>query len=328
MNNTTSPVISVVIVSYNTCQLLEKCLNVLLKDSPEIALQIIVVDNASSDGSCELISSKFPQVTLIKSEKNLGFAAANNKGFALAKGKYVVLLNSDAFLHPGTLQNAFSKMENDPHIGLGGAQLVGLEGERQPSARPFPAFFNYFLRLSGLADKYPHSKIFGTGDGTVNGFKDARETDWVPGAFSIIRRSVLDRVGYFDEKFYFYYEEIDLCRRIKAAGYSVWYWPDVVVTHLVGGSSKSKTDSEYKANSNDKMMLWYFRSTFIYYRKYYGFVGAQVIKNIQMIWHYLRVWKNKIVDQNKVGESQRIMNLLRQAWKDTQGGRISPPTPW
>lgn len=331
MNAALQPDVSVVVVSFNTRDVLRECLQTLVREAGSVRYETIVVDNASQDGSADMIEQEFPGAALIRSEVNLGFAAANNRGFTIAKGRYVVLLNSDAFLRSGALPKAMEYMDSDPRIGLGGARLVGRDDSWQPSARMFPSLANDLLTLSGLSAKYPHSRLFGRFDRTWADPNQAAEVDWVPGAFSIIPRRVLDSVGYFDESFFLYYEEVDLCRRIKAAGYSIWYWPDVVVVHLGGESSKT-IEHLTMSSAGSQLTLWRMRSALLYYRKHHGWSGAWLAKALETHWHSLRASKNsrsKVIEgQIKARDSAAIVMLMRQAWRETKGGLISPPRPW
>ncbi|MGB5062554.1 MAG: glycosyltransferase family 2 protein [Candidatus Competibacter sp.] len=325
------PAVSVIIVSFNTRELLRECLNTLAAEADEVCYEVIVVDNASRDGSADMLAADFPQIRLIRSEVNLGFAAANNRGFEIVQGRYVVLLNSDAFPRPGALRNAVAHMDADPKIGLGGARLVGRDDSWQPSARLFPSPLNDFLSLSGLSARFPRSRFFGRVDRTWADPGQPAEVDWVPGAFSIIRRDVLEQIGYFDEAFFLYYEEVDLCRRIKAAGYKVCYWPDVVVAHLGGESSKT-LEHLTLSSSGAQLTLWRLRSEYLYYRKQHGAATAWLAKQVEKQWHTLRAWKNArrgdADGRAKAEESRAIMILIEQAWRETNGGRNSPPRPW
>jgi len=323
----TIPDVSIIIISFNTRDLLRDCLNTLFREAGEINYEIFVIDNASKDGSATMVEQEFPQVKLIQSEVNLGFAAANNLGFAQASGRYIVLLNSDAFLMPQALPNAIAYMDNDPQIGIGGARLIGREGAWQPSARMFPNLLNDLLALSGLANKYPTSRFFGRMDRTWADHNQAAIVDWVPGAFSIIRRNVLDKIGYFDEQFFLYYEEVDLCRRTQVAGYTIWYWPDVVVIHLGGESSKTLSNLKM-SNSGKQITLWQMRSALLFYRKHHGAFSTWLWMQLQSTWHGLRAWKNRGRSQEKVDHSVLLRKLLSQAWQETDGGRFSPPRPW
>jgi len=330
--NGISPDVSIIIVSYNTRDLLKRCLSSLLQESSGINCEIIVIDNGSDkENSADVVTSQFPGIKLIVSDINVGFGAANNMGFRIAKGRYIALLNSDAFLHPNALSIAIEKMDANPKIGLGGAKLVGEDGSWQPSARMFPSPLNDFLYLSGLATKYPHSRFFGRADRTWAPVEEPTEVDWVPGAFSIIRREVLEQIGYFDERFFLYYEEVDLCKRIKNAEYSIWYWPDVIVTHL-GGETCKKNSHLMFSSSGSQLVLWRMRSALLYFRKHHGLMGAYATRFIEQWWHTLRAKKNSMSqypkNQSKRAESQTSVQLMRQAWKETNGGKTSPSRPW
>jgi GT2 family glycosyltransferase len=330
MSNVNQLDISVIIVSFNTRELLRECLNSLNDRAAGVSKEVFVVDNVSRDGSADMVANDFPDVRLIRSDTNLGFAAANNRAMPLCTGRYVVLLNSDAFLHEGAIQRAIDYMDATSQIGLGGARLVGRDGSWQPSGRMFPSFLNDFLTLSGLAGRYPSSRFFGRFDRTWADPNLPADVDWVPGAFSIIRRSVLDQVGYFDEIFFLYYEEVDLCRRIKRAGYEIRYWPDVVVTHLGGESSKTVTSLTF-SRSGSQLTLWRMRSALLYYRKHHG-AGAWLVKEMEHLWHALRALKNRqSSDPNrlrKAEDSGLMAKLMQQAWRETAGGGISPARPW
>jgi GT2 family glycosyltransferase len=316
--------ISVIVVSFNTRDLLRECLTGLTRECEGIRAEIFVVDNVSSDGSADMVEREFPDVKLIRSDVNLGFAAANNKAFPLCAGRYIVLLNSDAFLHPGALRLAVSHMDAEPATGLGGARLVGRDGGWQPSARCFPSPLSDLLTLTGLSARYPESRFFGRFDRTWADQNAAAEVDWVPGAFAIIRRDVLERVGYFDEAFFLYYEEVDLCRRILFAGYQIRYWPDVTVIHLGGESSKT-VQTLQMSKSGSQLALWRMRSAFLYYRKHHGIL-AWYMKQQEKLWHRLRAWKN---GTDAKGEESRILvSLLDRAWSETSGGTVSPRRPW
>lgn len=323
------PEVSIIIVSFNTCQLLKECLQTLAQEAGEIRYETIIIDNASQDSSAEMVAQEFPQVKLIRSSINLGFAAANNLGFAQARGDYVVLLNSDAFLKPQALSRAVAYMRTDSTIGAGGARLIGSDGSWQPSARQFPSILNHFLAVSGLAAKYHRSRFFGRADRTWADHNQAAETDWVPGAFLIIPRRVLEQVGYFDERFFLYYEEVDLCKRIKAAGYKIWYWPDVVVVHWGGESSKTLTQLNF-STVGKQVSLWQMRSALLFYRKHYGALSTWLWMQLESRWYGLRAWKNNFsqATQSKSAYFKTMQTLLHQAWQETQGGRISPPRPW
>jgi len=271
-----------------------------------------------------MIAREFPDVRLFRSGVNLGFAGANNVAFPACRGRYVVLLNSDAFLTPGALPRSVERMDADPNIGIGGVRLVGRDGSWQPSARMFPSLLNDFLMLSGLSSRYPKSRFFGRMDRTWASPDQEAEVDWVPGAYSIIRRQALDQVGYFDGRFFLYYEEVDLCRRMKNAGFKVCYFPEIVVVHLGGESSKTLRQMKM-SSAGAQLTLWRMRSVLLYYRKHHGW-QAWLAKQAESAWHGLRALKNW--GSGKSEESLEIVRLMNRAWKDTRGGHTSPAQPW
>jgi GT2 family glycosyltransferase len=326
-----TPQVSIVIVSFNTRDLLRECLQCLERSAANICHEIIVVDNASSDGSADMIAFQYSRVRLIRSDVNLGFASANNRGFEIARGCYIVLLNSDAFLAPNALALSVEHMEDNSAAGLGGARLVGRDDSWQPAARMFPSPLNDLLMISGLAARYPRSHLLGRADRTWADPGQPATVDWVPGAFSIIRREALDRVGYFDERFFLYYEEVDLCRRIKEAGYEIWYWPDVKALHL--GGESSKTISGLKVSSSGtQLTLWRMRSELLYYRKHHGVSGAWSAMLLENWWNRLRfirnAWPADGQHQDKAMAAQQAIATMKQAWRETHAGTISPPRPW
>ncbi|HVQ37168.1 MAG TPA: glycosyltransferase family 2 protein [Pyrinomonadaceae bacterium] len=323
--------VSVVVISFNTRDLLRECLTTLAATSADVSYELIVVDNASRDDSAAMVALEFPEAKLIRSEVNLGFGGANNLGFAAATGRYVVLLNSDAFLKVGTLRKSIDLMDSHPQVGLAGAKLIGRDDSLQPSARMFPNILQDFLILSGLADRYSKSRFFGRGDRTWADPNKPAEVDWVPGAFGIIRREALERTGFFDPRFFLYYEEVDLCKRIKQAGYSIWYWPELEVVHIGGESSKTLSHLSL-SSAGSQLTLWRMRSALLFYRKHHGLRGAWLAMKMEQLWHQLRSRKNfSSTDADrraKATESQSIANLMRQAWLETERGLTSPPQPW
>ena len=328
-----SPVIdaSVIIVSYNTRERLRACLNSIYATIGERAIEVIVVDNASRDGSADMVASDFPQARLHASTVNLGFAAGNNVGFRMARGRYLILLNPDALIESATLDEAISRMDSAPAVGMAGARLIDQHGADQPSARLFPSLFNEFLTLSGLAARFPKSRLFGRFDRTWADPGQEADVDWVPGAFAIIRQRALARVGPFDERYFLYYEEVDLCRRFRAEGWRIQYWPGIVVRHWGGESSKTVENVEF-SSTGSQLTLWRMRSGLLYYRKHHGMAAAWLVARLESGWHALRAFKARRAagarGQAKAAESGRIVALMRRAWHETMGGAVSPPRPW
>ena len=319
--------LSIVIVSYNTKDLLRECLQTVQTEAAGISTEIILVDNSSSDGSPQMVETEFPTVKVIRSVINLGFGAANNLALEAAQGRYIVLLNSDAFLSTGSLRIARDRMDAHPRAALAGARLVGRDFSWQPSARMFPHVLSDALVMTGLAAKYPKSRFFGHFDRTWADPLQPSQADWVPGAFSIIRAEVLDTIGFFDPRFFMYGEEVDLCRRIKNGGYEIWYWPDIVVTHIGGESSRQMRDG----GAGAQVVNWRMRSTLLYYRKHHGRM-ALLAKWLEVVLYRISALRNRFSsDPLRQARSRARMNLaaaMQSAWIETEGGRTSPPRPW
>jgi GT2 family glycosyltransferase len=330
MENPSQFDVSIVVVSFNTRDVLRECLLSVYREIGSLQVQIIVVDNASTDGSLAMIEQEFPDVVLIRSEVNLGFGRANNLGFESARGRYVVLLNSDAFLTEGSLKRSVAHMEANPDAGLGGGRLVGRDGSPQPSARMFPTVLNDLVVLSGFAARYPQSRFFGRFDRTWANEGEAAAVDWVPGAYSIIRTEALAAAGPFDPRFFLYYEEVDLCKRIKQKGYSIWYWPDISVVHIGGESSRQISTLEF-SRTGAQLTLWRMRSTLLYYRKHHG-LQARVAMLVETFWYWMQSQRRRLSkdpDRRKRAQAERLLaSTMGQAWSETKGGRFSPAQPW
>jgi GT2 family glycosyltransferase len=231
--------ISVIIVSYQCAEALAGCLESLTGRAWGVSAEFIVVDNGSTDGAADMVRRRFGQVHLFANPDNRGFAAANNQGLAVARGRHMFFLNPDTLVHPGALERIVETLDADPTIGALGPQLVNPDGSIQPSARRFPTFvamlhhytpLRLILVLRGAYRRYMMTGF---------DFTLAADVDQVMGAAMAVPRSVLDRVGPMDERFFLYFDEVDLCRRIKVAGYRVRFDPSARVTHIGGASSGS-----------------------------------------------------------------------------------------
>ena len=250
--------LSIIIVNYNTKDLLLNCLGSVKKNTKNISYEIIIVDNASSDRSVETLKRlKSPEIKVILNRENFGFGKANNKGIAIAGGRYILFLNSDTQIRDGILDEMVKYMDDNPKTGIAGCALKSKDGSLQATGGYFPtlirvASWMFFLDDIPLLDIiikpfHPmHEKsFFYKGEGF---FKKTSQRDWVTGAFLLTRRRVLDEVGFFDEDYFMYTEETDLCYRAKQKGWQVWYLPKWAIVHLGGASSASEFPilSEYK----------------------------------------------------------------------------------
>ena len=230
--------LSIIIVSWNVKDDLLRCLSSLEGNPPSVPFEQIVVDNDSSDGTLDAVEQKYPEVITIANHQNRGFAAANNQGIKASSGQYILLLNPDTIVHPGTLDILVRFLDNNPDVGVCGAKLLYADGSVQASVRRFPSFRAVLYRHT----VFRLLRIF-RADYRRWSMKDfdydrQADVDQVMGAAMIIRRSVIDQLGYMDESFFMYYEEVDLCYRIKQAGWRIVFLPDAVITHLSGRSAK------------------------------------------------------------------------------------------
>jgi GT2 family glycosyltransferase len=264
------PVISVLLVSYNTRALLDPCLAALRAALEQVpgGGEIVVVDNASRDDSAAHLASHHPDVTLIRSGQNLGFGRANNLGLEACHAPFVLLLNTDAFVEPEALARSLAHMQAHPRCGILGARLIGRDGRLQPSCRYFPSPLSGPVTRLGLQRLLPRVRQV---DDMAWGHDEVRACDWVPGCYYLVRREVIEQVGLFDPRFFLYYEEVDHCREAKRAGWEVHYFPGTQVVHWGGESAGS--DGPLTAGGRQLLSLQV-ESELLYFRKHHGLGGA------------------------------------------------------
>lgn len=233
--------LSVCIVNWNARELLRQCLRSVCSTADGILCEVLVVDNASTDGSSEMVRREAPAARLFANEANAGFAAGSNLAIRSSTGRYVLLLNSDTVMMPGTLRAMMEFLDRHPRAGVVGCKLLNPDGSVQLSYRKFPSLTWEYFRIILLSKVYRHIKpLRGPLDAVVHAESSGgcRSVDWVSGACLMTRREVLDQVGLLDERFFMFCEEIDWCYRAKRAGWEIHYLPDACVIHYGGGSSK------------------------------------------------------------------------------------------
>ncbi len=259
--------VTAIIVNYNTRALLRPCIDALRASAAGLRLQIVIIDNASRDGSAAYLKAEFADCDLLFNSANVGFGRANNQALALVRGRHLLLLNTDAFVAPESLARTLSFLDARPTCGLVGVRLAGRDGVLQPSCRYFPTPWNEFLAQTGLSRFFPHTRL--TDDMNWD-HASPRECDWVPGCYYLVRKAVVDQVGLFDPRYFLYYEEVDHCRAVKAAGWQVMFCPDTTVVHI--GGESAKTDSEITSQGRQISALQ-IESGLLYYRKHLGRAG-------------------------------------------------------
>ena len=260
-------VLTVIIVNYNTRSLLAPCIEAVRTSAGVLPMQIVIVDNASRDGSVELMKEAFADCDLLFNAVNVGFGRANNQACALARGRYVLLLNTDAFVAADTIGRTIRFLEANPDCGLLGVRLEGRDGSLQPSCRYFPTPWNEFLSRTGFERRLPRVRMI---DDMAWAHDSVRECDWVPGCYYLVRKSVIDQVGLFDPRFFLYYEEVDHCQRVKEAGWKVVFFPDTTVVHYGGESAKSDSPLTAAGRQIDALQI---ESALLYHRKHHGIAG-------------------------------------------------------
>ena len=323
--------VSVVIVSFNTRDILRNCLLALFEHCKGVDMEVFVVDNNSHDGSADIVKAEFPTVHLITNNENLGFAAANNQAFALAQGRYIFLLNPDAYTKPSAIKNCIAFMDQTPQCGLCGGKIISPTGNLEPSARRFPSALSKLLTMSGLRGKFPQSPLLNYHEFGGFAHDKPQEVDWVPGTFTIVRKKMLDEIGFFDKRFYIYYEETDLCMRAKNAGWKIYFIPDAEVMHIGGASSKTRKDKSFD-NKASQVLIFRMRSEWLYYRKNKGLTGLLSSAGVELIWYVARYTKNLLLPfgdaRNKRSAAVSIIKQIVQSLQDTKFGNFSPPIPW
>lgn len=249
--------VSVVIVNWNTKDLLAQCLESLKKNTHHLTYEMIVVDNASGDGSPEMVKEKFPDVTLIPNRENRGFGRANNQGLQIAQGKYILFLNSDVVVSDSCLDRMYKFMEENPEVGASSCKLLNPDGTLQHSCRKFPDFKTFFPMLLGLRSLFPHLKVFRDYQMLDWDHSDIREVDQIMGSFMFIRKKALDQVGGFDERFWMYFEEVDLCLRLHQGGWKIVHYPSASAVHFLSQSAGQWREAK-KIYEFHQSMLKYF----------------------------------------------------------------------
>jgi len=237
------PQISICIVNWNARDYLERCLQSIFQNKGNLDIEIWVVDNNSSDGSIEMIKGKFPEVNLIRNKDNIGFARANNQVIRKSNSPYILLLNPDTIVYPGTLKTLANFLDKHSDVAMVGPKILNEDSSIQyECARHFPTVWSEFFVLTTLYKRFPKNKLFGYYLMSYWNHNDRKEVDCISGSCMMIRKDVLDRIGLLDEDFFMYGEDTDLCYRIKQAGYKIWYIPEVKIIHFGGKSTEQAID--------------------------------------------------------------------------------------
>ena len=239
--------LSVVIVNYNVRVFLENALTSVFRAMEKIDGEVFVVDNASDDGSVEMVRQKFPRVNLVVNGRNLGFAAANNRALLKCRGKFILLLNPDTLMQEDTFQVMLRYLEETPEVGMAGCRILNPDGSLEPACRrSFPTPWVAFTKIAGLGALFPHSKLFGRYNLTYLDPDQTYAVEAISGSFMILRREVYEQVGGLDEQFFMYGEDLDWCYRIRDAGWKIAYVHETQIIHYKGESTRRSDIDEVK----------------------------------------------------------------------------------
>ncbi|HTS07806.1 MAG TPA: glycosyltransferase family 2 protein [Candidatus Eisenbacteria bacterium] len=271
--------ISIVIVAWNAKKYLELCLDSLLAAPSRRSMETIVVDNASSDGTSEMITTRFPWVKLIKSQENLGFSRGNNLGIRRARGRYIALVNPDVIVLPGCLDALADFLDRNPYVGNVGPRVLNPDMTLQSTCRRFPTLWNNFCSAMGLAARFKNSRILAGEHMFFFPHDRTLAVDVIVGCFSFIRREAFDDVGLLDEGLFMYGDDVDWCRRARKAGWQVVFYPGAQAIH-----DRGKITAPYPV----RFALAQQRSVLYYWDKHHGLGGRLGIRGMMILQHVRR----------------------------------------
>jgi len=279
--------LSIIIVNYNVKEFLQTLLHSIERASSNITNEVIVVDNASDDGSVELIKNKFQSVNLIENKSNVGFGRANNQALKIARGTFILLINPDAVVSEDTFDKMISFFKENPDAGLAGCKILNADGSLQLACRrSFPGPWTSFTKVTGLSNLFPNSKLFARYNLTYLDENNTYEVDAISGSFMMMRKEVYKKIGGFDERFFMYGEDLDICYRVQQTGYKVYYVHSTQIIHYKGESTKRSDLDETKVfyNAMHLFVKKHFSSFFlveiilrtaITLRKVFAFLGKR-----------------------------------------------------
>jgi len=297
--------LSIVIICWNDWKLIEDCLRSIFDGINQIVYEVIVSDNGSTDGSVERILAQFPLVRVVENRANLGFAKGNNAGIREAGGEYVLILNPDTIVHESSLDRWIQFADKHPEAGAFGCRVLNPDGTYQESARPFPSFRRSWITALGLRPLgYLSSALLSD---RYEGWKGdtEREIDWQSGCCLMLRSAPLKQVGGFDERFFYHYEEVDLCLRIREAGYRILFVASVSITHL-GGQSVGRFPIRFVLETS--------RNRYRYFYKHFGPQGARRCRKVALVHFRVRQAGYGVIALFRTSDSQRRrMEMYRAA---------------
>ena len=280
--------LTIIVVAWNVKELLDECFTALRKSDDSLRKQVLLVDNGSIDGTADFIREHYPEVELIRSPTNLGFIRANNLAYRQAKGEYILMLNSDAFVSQNAIRETVRFMQRNPDAGVVGARLIRRDGTLWPSARYFPTPLKLFLANLDLDGKVPFMWPM---EDLKWDHRTVRACDWVVGCFFLARREAINRTGFFlREDFFMYNDDNDLCKRIAKIGYKTYFYP-VDVVHVGSANMKKMHRNSAAATMVEKYQI---ESQMIYFRKNHG-IGAVISNALFLVLFDILVFLKQLI---------------------------------
>lgn len=271
--------LSIIIVSLNTKDLLQQCLQSIDETTHKTVFEIWVIDNGSTDGSVEMIMQKFPAVRLIRNDSNLGFAKANNLGIRASRGRYVCLINSDVVVLNHCLDQMHDYMEQNPTAGMIAPKILNSDMTLQISCYGSPNFWNSLCHALGMYKIFPQTRWLAGTYRKYWPYDTTRSVDAISGCFCMARREAIGQAGLLDENFFMYMEDFDWCKRVREAGWEVFYFPGPQAIHFGGGST---------GNASAKYMIERNRAMLHYWHKHYGRMGKSYMMLLILLRQILR----------------------------------------
>ena len=304
--------LSIIIVNYNTCEIVNNCISTIIQETKRILFEIIVVDNASRDDSVNQIKKRFPSVRLIENKFNRGFAAANNQGISFAKGRYVLFLNSDTIVIDSAVEKMVNFLEGHLDIDALGCKLLNEDFTLQPSCYHFPSLLpimGYILHL-WLIPSLKKTILVQTL--ILKDYNNVHPVDYVRGACLLVRKHTINKIGVFDEQYFMYTEEVDFCFRLKKAGFKLYYYPFAEIVHLGGKSSDPKSTELY---------IEKYKNTMKYFQKHYGNRKVLTYRFLVMLKLSVQIIERMICNvsrclfKQKIKSNEMNMELFFWLWR-------------
>lgn len=298
--------LSVIIVTWNCRQYAMDCLASIAAYPPQKDIEIILVDNQSNDGTVEAVRGGFPAVRVIANENNAGFAVANNQAVSLSNGRFILLLNPDTIVYKGAFDAMINYLDAHPDVAAVGPVIFNGDGSQQFTGVRFPCLWNLLSETFFLDRLFPRSRIFGRHKALYEDFTKPFPVDFLQGSCLMLRGSVLDTVGLLDEEYFMYFEETDLCFRIRCAGYGIHFVPDAAVTHFGGGEEGHFTELR---------LLHYHRSLLMFYRKNHGVFSRIALRFVIALRSSIRIaaWSMLAVARPQLRE--KAVSIITGYWK-------------